>query len=191
MVPADSDRVSPAPPYSGYPPFYLCFAYGTITLFGRSFQNALLASIKITQVLQPRRVNPSVWAFPRSLATTYGIINYFLFLRLLRCFSSAGYRLCLWAFSPAGSPIRTSLDHRSLAPPQSFSQLATSFVVVESQGIPHAPLSCFHVFAPLSLHSRLFCSNSLVLLSLSFTLLLSSLSKIFSKRLSRSVLLAF
>nr|AOE11694.1 hypothetical protein [uncultured bacterium] len=31
-----------------------------------------------------------VWAFPRSLATTRGIINYFLFLQLLRCFSSLG-----------------------------------------------------------------------------------------------------
>ena len=29
-----------------------------------------------------------VWALPRSLATTGGIISYFLFLRVLRCFSS-------------------------------------------------------------------------------------------------------
>ena len=29
-----------------------------------------------------------VWALPRSLATTGGIIIYFLFLRVLRCFSS-------------------------------------------------------------------------------------------------------
>ena len=29
-----------------------------------------------------------VWALPRSLATTGGIIVYFLFLRVLRCFSS-------------------------------------------------------------------------------------------------------
>jgi hypothetical protein len=35
-----------------------------------------------------------VWAVPRSLAATKGIINYFLFLRLLRCFSSPGLR---WA----------------------------------------------------------------------------------------------
>ena len=31
-----------------------------------------------------------VWANPRSFATTRGIINYFLFLWLLRCFSSPG-----------------------------------------------------------------------------------------------------
>ena len=29
-----------------------------------------------------------VWAIPRSLATTWGIIIYFLFLQVLRCFSS-------------------------------------------------------------------------------------------------------
>ena len=41
-------------------------------------------------VLQPLRcvATPQVWALPRSLATTGGIIVYFLFLRVLRCFSS-------------------------------------------------------------------------------------------------------
>ena len=32
-----------------------------------------------------------VWAVPDSLATTTGIVIYFLFLALLRCFSSGGY----------------------------------------------------------------------------------------------------
>ena len=43
-------------------------------------------------VLQPRiRIATStVWAVPRSLATTGGIIIYFLFLEVLRCFSSLG-----------------------------------------------------------------------------------------------------
>ena len=41
-------------------------------------------------VLQPLRgvATTQVWALPRSLATTGGIIVYFLFLRVLRCFSS-------------------------------------------------------------------------------------------------------
>ncbi len=41
-------------------------------------------------VLQPRRclATTPVWALPRSLATTGGIIVYFLFLEVLRCFSS-------------------------------------------------------------------------------------------------------
>ena len=41
-------------------------------------------------VLQPRAciATRTVWALPRSLATTGGIIVYFLFLQVLRCFSS-------------------------------------------------------------------------------------------------------
>ena len=41
-------------------------------------------------VLQPRLcvATQPVWALPRSLATTRGIIVYFLFLQVLRCFSS-------------------------------------------------------------------------------------------------------
>ena len=31
-----------------------------------------------------------VWALPISLATTFGIVFYFLFLRVIRCFSSPG-----------------------------------------------------------------------------------------------------
>ena len=34
-----------------------------------------------------------VWAVPDSLATTTGIVIYFLFLALLRCFSSGGYHI--------------------------------------------------------------------------------------------------
>jgi hypothetical protein len=46
----------------------------------------------------------------------------------------------LQVFNLQGCPIRTSTDQRSFAPPRSFSQLTTSFVVSESQGIPHTPL---------------------------------------------------
>ena len=41
---------------------------------------------------EPRSARTSVWALPISLAATFGIILYFLFLRLLRCFSSPGSR---------------------------------------------------------------------------------------------------
>ena len=45
-------------------------------------------------VLQPQRriATPLVWALPRSLATTGGITFCFLFLEVLRCFSSLGWR---------------------------------------------------------------------------------------------------
>ena len=42
-----------------------------------------------------------------------------------------------------GCPIRKSRDQRSLAPPPSLSQLATSFLASDSLGIPRAPLFRF------------------------------------------------
>ena len=42
-----------------------------------------------------------VWAVPRSLATTDGIVVYFLFLEVLRCFSSPGYRYITYEFNDA------------------------------------------------------------------------------------------
>ena len=82
-----------------------------------------------------------VWAIPRSLATTCGIISYFLLLQVLRCFSSLGYLPCgSIDFIYRGCPIRTSADQRLFAPPRSFSQLIASFVVFESLGIHHTPL---------------------------------------------------
>ena len=69
--------------------------------------------------------------------------NCFLFLRLIRCFSSPGspppYGR-FQVFNLEGCPIRKSADRSLYAAPRSLSQLTTSFVVSESQGIHHAPL---------------------------------------------------
>ena len=88
--------------------------------------------------------NP-VWAAPRSLATTRGIICYFLFLRVLRCFSSPGLPLLSYknrslVFHQGGCPIRISVDRQVCALPHSFSQLIASFVASESLGILRVPL---------------------------------------------------
>ena len=70
---------------------------------------------------------------------------YFLFLRLLRCFSSPGsLRMAMdlpygdWLCQP-GSPIQTSADQCLCAAPRSFSQLITSFIGSQCQGIRPAP----------------------------------------------------
>ncbi len=42
-----------------------------------------------------------------------------------------------------GCPIRKSPDQRLFAPPRSLSQLITSFIASESQGIPRTLLSNF------------------------------------------------
>ena len=75
----------------------------------------------------------------------------FLFLRVLRCFSSpglppasAGYQV----FNLVGCPIRKSADQRPFAPTRGLSQLVTSFIACESLGIRHVP---FHTFAIMNL----------------------------------------
>ena len=76
-------------------------------------------------VLQPRALPETtpVWAGARSLATTCAIVLYFLFLRVLRCFSSPG-------------PLTAAF--RSLSRPSSPPR---------ATGIPRAPLFAF--FLPL------------------------------------------
>ena len=49
------------------------FAHGALTLYGATFQKLALPSRRLNGVPQPRRMNPPVWAPPRSLATTCGI----------------------------------------------------------------------------------------------------------------------
>src|SRR6201746_2634490 len=84
-----------------------------------------------------------VWALPRSLATTYGIIGYFLFLGVLRCFSSPGYHSSA-LYIQAGvtrhnsswvSPFGHLRIKAYLAAPRSFSQLIASFIGIVRQGI--------------------------------------------------------
>ena len=53
-------------------------------------------------------------------------------------------------FNTPGCPIRKSPDQRLFAPPRSLSQLITSFIASESQGIRHAPFFTFLIH-PLTL----------------------------------------
>jgi hypothetical protein len=73
----------------------LGFGYRTFTLYGPPFQTVHLPSL-FFRVIPTAPRNPRwtcvhpVWAVPRSLATTDGIATCFLFLRVLRCFTSPG-----------------------------------------------------------------------------------------------------
>ena len=133
MVPPGSDRVSPAPPYSGS-------SYGRTRLRVRGF-HALRPGfpkwfpwhvLPDVAVLQPRlRLNADGLgssAFARRYSRNHCC---FLLLRVLRCFSSPGW------------PLYQVL--RPFAPPRGFSQLVTSFVASESQGIPRTPFLDFLV----------------------------------------------
>ena len=59
-------------------------------------------------------------------------------------FPALASRLAGWCpFRTPGCPIRKSADQGSFAPPRSLSQLITSFVASESQGIRHVPFLAF------------------------------------------------
>ena len=113
MVPACSIKVSRVSMYSGYRLVSFPFAYGAFTLSGRLSQNL---SARITESImrsEPRHARTLVWALPFSLAATHRITCCFLFLRLLRCFSSPGslpyvmdWRMDDWSPSSRVSPFR-------------------------------------------------------------------------------------
>ena len=68
-----SHGVSRVPRYSGFSLLNIPFAYGALTLCGRPSQTFRLEMFSRDDCPQPRRINPTVWPLPRSLATTYGI----------------------------------------------------------------------------------------------------------------------
>ena len=79
MVPADSRRIPRVPRYSGYRYAAFRFTYWTITVYGhisKVFCSRFAYNVAVLQP-QPRLATPLVWAVPRSLATTGGIINLF------------------------------------------------------------------------------------------------------------------
>ena len=53
-----------------------------------------------------------------------------------------------YLFKVAGCPIRRFTDQRLFAPPRDLSQLITSFIASESQGIRHAPFFTFLIHSP-------------------------------------------
>ena len=138
--------------------------YRTITFYGITFQKSSITNLQSTLLsYNPGlAVTKPVWAVPRSLATTWGITI---------VFSSSGYldvsvpRVCsplpgFQAFSLEGCPIRKSPDRRLFAPPRSLSQLTTSFIASESQGIRHTLLiTFFSTRNPAKMYRLHLCNN--------------------------------
>ena len=106
--------------------------YVAITLCGSTFQMIRINVLKHVSVLQPHNCkNNYGLGSSQFVRHYYGNHYYFLFLRVLRCFSSPG----MLKLKRAGCPIQKSLDRRLFAPPQSLSQLITSFIAHRSQVI--------------------------------------------------------
>ena len=130
----------------------------------RSSSHAIMA------FLQPRPCpkTAAVWALPRSLATTGGIIDLFSLPRGTKMFqfprlASHPMMRCP-PFERTGCPIRKSAGHRPFAPYRGLSQLITSFIASVSQGIRPAPFFTFS-FAPSLMGLRgsyfqLFCGTT-------------------------------
>ena len=143
MVPPYSHRVSRVRRYSGYRWLHQLFAYRTLTFFGW-FSHTILLSLCNT-VLCPNPESITPLGLASSVFARHYLRNlcWFLFLALLRCFSSGGsprtpilFNARWLTFSQPGFPIRISMDHWLLSPTHSFSQIAASFVGSWCQGIP-------------------------------------------------------
>ena len=130
MVLLSSHRISRVLCYS-VQPVYAIFVYGAITLFCSSSQ-------MIRLILYIFVVGSGCIPFARRYL---GYRVFFLFLRLLRCFSSPGipshtlFYSCMDTLKSVGFPIRRSTVYRLFASTRSLSQLTASFIGSWCQGI--------------------------------------------------------
>jgi hypothetical protein len=142
MVPVDSDRVSPAPPYSGSHYQQPCLRVQGSHLLWPVFPGPFhFALSSVVVVLQPRRSLIAGLGFSPFARHYLGNHCCFLLLPLLRCFSSG--RSPPDCSGSGGCPIRKSADHSFFAAPRGLSQLCTSFFASRCQGIHHVPFGAF------------------------------------------------
>jgi hypothetical protein len=164
VVPADSDRVSRARPYSGTRQGRLCaFVYGTIALCGATFQSLRLTHNFVTSRPAGRRIKsspttPDRQRLPPVTSIEFGLFpvrspllresRFLSFPRATKMFQFARLplpSLCIqlgvrahyhaWV-SPFGDPGIKGWS----APPPGLSQPPTSFIGSWRQGIHRVPL---------------------------------------------------
>ena len=131
MVPAYSHKVPRVSWYSGSRHVNSSFAYGAFTLSGRLSQNRSAKLVESIPRSEPQHARTLVWALPFSLAATHRITCCFLFLRLLRCFSSPGsppyvmdWRMDDGGFLSRVSPFRYLRINGYLLLPEAFRSLS-------------------------------------------------------------------
>ena len=159
MVPAHSIKVSRVSMYSGSRSVSSPFAYGAFTLSGRLFQTFLLGSTN--QLCGP---NPTVHApwfglFPfrspllwKSMFLSNERTCFFLFLRLLRCFSSPGslpyvmdWRMDDWSSSSRVSPFRYLRLNGYLLLPAAFRSLSRLSSALSAKASTLRPYQLDHI----------------------------------------------
>ena len=131
MVPPASLRVSRVRRYSGYCRSTCHFVYGTLTLFGLPSQVILLCLAVPYSVLNPGCIATSGLPSFHFARRYFGNRVFFLFLRLLRCFSSPGslpyvmdWRMDDWSSSSRVSPFRYLRIDGYLLLPAAFRSLS-------------------------------------------------------------------
>ena len=161
MVLPPSHRISRVLWYSGYPKSVLNFAYGPVTLFDIPFQIFQLSHTVLRWVLTLCCIATVKFGlFPFRSPLLRKSIVFFLFLRVIRCFSSPGsLHYTIYSCNDTiillmvSSLIRISTDLCSFATPRSFSQLVTSFFGAMYQGILLYAL-CSLIFSLIALAIR-------------------------------------
>ena len=156
MVPAHSHKVSRVSWYSGSRLADSSFAYGAFTLSGWLSQNHSAKLVRSITRSEPRNARIPVWALPFSLAATHRITCCFLFLRLLRCFSSPGslpyvmdWRMDGWSPSSRVSPFRHLRIKDYLHLPAAFRSLSRLSSALSARHPPCA-LFCLIIQSSLS-----------------------------------------
>ena len=134
MVPPVSHGVSRVPRYSGFSLINIAFRLRGSPPLWLAFPDHSAKFVSRDVSPQPRRINPSVWPLPRSLATTYGIsVDVFSSPYLDVSVQAVPYvylfiQYTLTGLLQPGCPIRKSPDRWIFAPTRGLSQLVTSFV---------------------------------------------------------------
>ena len=141
-----SVRIPRVPTYSGSCSPFLDFAYGIVTLFDLSFNTVRLSSPVRSRSPYPAGITTRGLGSSDFARHYFRNRFYFLFLRVLRCFSSPGSPRTTMCSSygnatllALSSLIRISADLKMFAPPRSFSQLTASFFGAIYQGILREP----------------------------------------------------
>ena len=144
MVPPRSHKISRASWYSGSTLNVQYFAYRVLTFYDRPSQTVRLYFPFLMSVRTPDISGLGSSRFARRYL---GNRVFFLFLRVLRCFSSPGCpHMAMdspyghWVLTQWGCPIRRPACRRLLATQRSFSQLTASFFVSRRLGIHRMPL---------------------------------------------------
>ena len=155
MVLTYSVRISRVPTYSGYSLIVHVFNYGTFTLFHLPFQ-VCSSNVNFSSGSPLPHTYYYIWfgLFRFRSPLLSESLFYFLFLRVIRCFSSPGsLHYTIYSCNDTitllmvSSLIRISTDHGLFATPRSFSQLITSFFGAMYQGILlYALCSLFFIF---------------------------------------------